>query len=244
MYTLPTPHARLLLLFMVFFIPGSLLLSGCSNTKASPPPRNEVSSADTGSTSADTGDAAAAGDQEALVIQPPSAGTRIEPPRQVADFTLTSHAQQQVSLSDFRGKPLMLYFGYTFCPDICPTTLAEFVQVKRKLGDQADNVAFLFVSVDGERDTPERIATYLSAFDEDFIGLSGEEQQIRKIGVDYGLFFQKREIEGTSADYLIDHTAASFLIDQQGRLHTVYAYGTPPEIISEDILMLLGEGEA
>jgi protein SCO1/2 len=216
-----TPRTRLLFTLLLLLLTGLLLLAGCTDTQAS---------------QTDT--------EEDFVIPPPSAGTRIEPPREVADFTLTSHEQEQVSLSDFRGKPVMLYFGYTFCPDICPTTLAEFVQVKRKLGEQADDVAFIFVSVDGERDTPERIATYLSAFDEDFIGMTGDEQQIRKIGVDYGLFFEKSQVEGTSADYLIDHTAASFLIDQQGRLHTVYAYGMPPDIISEDILMLLEEGEA
>lgn len=172
-------------------------------------------------------------------IPPPSQGTRITPPREVADFTLTNQDGQPMSLSDFRGKVVVLYFGYTFCPDICPTTLAEFVRVKSNLGDSADQVAFVFVSVDGERDTPDVIKRYLANFDEDFIGMTGTEKEIRKIGVDYGLFFEKSKVEGTSADYLVDHTAASFLIDQQGRLHTVYAYSTAAEIISEDIVALL-----
>lgn len=170
---------------------------------------------------------------------PPTAGTRLAPPRKVADFTLTSHEGTPFSLSDLEGKMVLLYFGYTFCPDICPASLADFVHVKRNLGAHAGNVAFVFVSVDGERDTPAVLARYLSAFDPDFIGLTGEEQQIRKIGVDYGLFFEKVEVEDTSADYLVDHTAASFLLDPERRLSIIYAYGTPSEVISSDILTLL-----
>jgi len=174
-------------------------------------------------------------------VPPPSAGTDIEPPREVADFTLTSHTGDPLSLSDLEGSPVLLYFGYTFCPDICPTTLAEFVRVKRLLGDDADQVHFVFVSVDGERDTPEVLARYLPAFDKDFIGLTGEENIIRKIGADYGLFFQKQDVSGTSADYLIDHTAASFLIDSERRLRTIYGYGTPADVISQDIRDVLNE---
>lgn len=175
---------------------------------------------------------------------PPTAGTRLEPPRTVANFTLTSHEGEPLSLSDLEGKIVLLYFGYTFCPDICPASLADFVHVKRNLGEQADQVAFVFVSVDGERDTPDVLARYLSAFDPQFIGLTGEEQEIRKIGVDYGLFFEKVEVEGTSADYLVDHTAASFLIDSERQLSVIYAYGTPPEVISNDILTFLAGSAA
>ncbi len=175
-----------------------------------------------------------------IPFQPPTQGTRIEPPREVADFTLTSSDSTPIRLSDLSGKPMMLYFGYTFCPDICPTTLAELVRVKRNLGEQGDDVSFVFISVDGERDTPQVIKTYLAAFDEDFIGMTtDDEQTIRKIGVDYGLFFEKRKVEGTSADYLVDHTAATFLLDSEGRLHTIYGYGTPAQVISDDILAML-----
>ncbi|NJN67272.1 MAG: SCO family protein [Chloroflexaceae bacterium] len=171
----------------------------------------------------------------------PSAGTRIEPPRAVADFTLTSHTGAPLSLSSLRGQATLLYFGYTFCPDICPTTLAELVRVKRSLGPLADRVAFVFISVDGPRDTPEVLARYLPAFDPDFIGLTGTEREIRKIGVDYGLFFEAQKVEGTSADYLVDHSAASYLIDPEGRLHTIYPYGTPAEVIATDLRAMLGE---
>ncbi len=172
---------------------------------------------------------------------PPTAGTPLDPPREVADFTLTSQAGEPLSLSDLEGRLVLLYFGYTFCPDICPTTLAELVYVRRNLGDQADEVQVVFVSVDGERDTPEVLRHYLGAFDESFLGLTGEEMEIRKIGADYGLYFEKREVEGTSADYLVDHTAASFLIDRQRRLRMIYGYGTPADVISSDIQRLLEE---
>ncbi len=207
-------HPRSILIpFTVYLILSILLMAGCAVAQEEEPPIDS--------------------------IPPPSQGTRITPPREVADFTLTNQDGQPMSLSDFQGKPVLLYFGYTFCPDICPTSLAEFVRVKRNLGDSADKVAFVFVSVDGERDTPEVIKRYLANFDPDFIGMTGTEKEIRKIGVDYGLFFEKSQVEGTSADYLVDHTAASFLIDQQRRLHTAYAYGMPAEVISEDILALL-----
>ncbi len=195
---------------------GILLLAGCAGQAPTPTP---------------------------VSVAPPSQGTRIEPPREVADFTLTSHEGKPFSLSDLRGKPVILYFGYTFCPDICPTSLATFVRVKRGLAEEqmSDEAAFVFVSVDSERDTPQVLARYLSAFDEGFIGLTGDEQMIRKIGVDYGLFFQKSEVEGTSADYLIDHTAASFLIDPQGRLSIIYPYGTPYDIIRDDLLTVINK---
>jgi protein SCO1 len=174
-------------------------------------------------------------------LERPEAGTRIEPPRAVADFTLTSHTGAPFSLSDVRGQVVLLYFGYTFCPDICPTTLAELVRVKHHLGPLAEHLEVVFISVDGQRDTPEVLARYLPAFDPDFIGLTGTEREIRKIGVDYGLFFEVQEVEGTSADYLVDHSAGSYLIDQEGRLHTIYPYGTPAKVISTDIRNLLEE---
>lgn len=166
-------------------------------------------------------------------------GARIDPPRELTDFTLTSQDGTPVSLSDLKGKPVLMFFGYTFCPDVCPTTLAEFVHVKRNLGEEADRVAFVFVSVDGERDTPEVLARHLSAFDKDFIGLQGEEATLRQISNDYGLYYKKNEVEGTSAAYLVDHTAASYLIDPEGRLHMIYPYGTPPEVMTADVRELL-----
>lgn len=171
----------------------------------------------------------------------PQQGARIEPPRALKDFTLTSNTGTPLSLSDLRGKLVLLYFGYTFCPDICPTTLADFVHVKRNLGEEADQVAFVMISVDGERDTPEVLARYMQAFDPDFIGLQGDAATLRQIGSDYGLYYKKNAVEDTSAGYLVDHTAASYLIDSEGRLAMIYPYGMPSDVISADIREMLQE---
>jgi protein SCO1/2 len=160
----------------------------------------------------------------------------------VQDFTLTNQDGQPMSLSDLRGKPVLLYFGYTFCPDICPTTLADLTRARYNMGEQADQVHFVMVSVDPDRDTPEVLKTYLANFDENFIGLQGQPDVLRRMGADYGLFYQKREIEGTSAAYLIDHTAATYLIDEQGRLMMIYGYGIPAEVVSSDLLEYLETG--
>lgn len=172
----------------------------------------------------------------------PVTGAQIDPPRQLTDFTMTSDTGTPLSLSDLRGKPVLLYFGYTFCPDVCPTTLADFVRVKRNLGDAADDVAFVFISVDPERDTPEKIATYMQAFDDDFIGLHADEKTLRKIQYDYGLYYQKSRVAGTSAAYLVDHSTGIYLIDQEGRLTFIYAFGTPADVITTDVRTLLDAG--
>lgn len=172
----------------------------------------------------------------------PRPGTVLDPPKEIGDFTLTSHTGDPLSLSDLRGKAVLLFFGYTHCPDVCPMTLAEFKQVKRELGEAADRVAFVFASVDGERDTPERLAAYVGAFDPDFIGLTGDEATLREIGRDYGLFFQRSTYDNTQADYLVDHTASSFVVGPEGRLRIVYPYQTDPAIIAEGIAALLDEG--
>ncbi len=168
-----------------------------------------------------------------------SAGTAIDPPRTLSDFTLPSTVSPTLSLSDLRGKVVLLYFGYTFCPDICPTTLAELVHVKRMLDADADNAAFVLISVDPDRDTPGVLTRYLAAFDPDFIGMSGDDQTLRAIGSDYGLYYERRADLATSADYLVDHSSATYLIDQEGQLRMVYSYGTPPEVIGADVQDLL-----
>lgn len=168
-------------------------------------------------------------------------GTPVEPPRPVADFTLPSQTGQPFSLSELQGKIVLIYFGYTFCPDVCPATLAEFVHVKRSLGDDADRVAFVFISVDGERDTPDVLARYMQAFDPAFIGLQGNDPTLRRISNDFGLYYQKRNVEDSSTGYLVDHSAATYLLDDQGRMVFVYSFGTRPEVITADIRPLLAD---
>jgi protein SCO1 len=166
--------------------------------------------------------------------------TAIDPPRDMPDFTLTSHTGEPISLSDLRGRVTLMYFGYTHCPDFCPTTLAEFKQIKEALGDDAENVAFVLISVDGSRDTPEVLNEYLSRFDAGFIGMTGEEGAVEQIGTDYGLHVEKLPGSGGNAEeYLVDHAANVYLIDPQGRLTTIYMYGTEPEVIIEDVQVAL-----
>lgn len=155
--------------------------------------------------------------------------TVIDPPRELSNFTLTSHTGDPISLSDLRGKVALVYFGYTHCPDVCPITLGEFKQVKQALGAEAEDVAFVMISVDGERDTPERLADYIANFDEAFIGMTGDEQTLRRISEDFDLFFEKHPGE----NYIVDHTASVFMIDPESRLATIFAYGTEPEVMTE-----------
>lgn len=160
--------------------------------------------------------------------------TIYDPPQPLSDFTLTSHTNEPFSLSDLRGKAVLLYFGYTRCPDFCPLTMLEFKQVKKALGEQADQVAFVFISVDGARDTPAVLANFIARFDPDFIALTGDEPTLRRIGADYNLQFAKVERSG-SDNYLVDHTASTFLIAPDGRLVERFAFGTDAGVIAEQI---------
>lgn len=172
----------------------------------------------------------------------PGQGTPIDPPAQLSDFTLPSSREgQPLSLSDLRGQPVLIFFGYTFCPDVCPLTFSEFKRAKGILGADGERMQVLFISVDPERDTPEVLSRYVTAFDPGFIGLQGDEATLRRIGKEYGLYYQKREVEGSSAGYLVDHSSASYLVDAEGRLRMVYSYGTAPEVIAEGVRDLLDE---
>jgi len=172
----------------------------------------------------------------------PLPGTVLDPPKEVADFTLTSHTGAPLRLSDLRGKAVLLFFGYTYCPDVCPTTLAEFKRVRQQLGADADRAAFVFVSVDGARDTPERLAQYVAAFDPTFIGLTGSEADLRRIAQDYGVFFQRSTYGEAPTSYLVDHTASSFVVDPQGRLAIVFPYQTDPAVMVQRVRELLKRG--
>ncbi|PJF24966.1 MAG: SCO family protein, partial [Phototrophicales bacterium] len=165
--------------------------------------------------------------------------TPIEPPRTVADFTMPAALPGgeigELSLSDLEGKHTLVFFGYTRCPDFCPITLAEFIQIKRALGERADQVQFLFISVDGERDTPAAIRAYLDGFDPTFIGMSGVRETLEPIRPDYGLYYELRTNEGRGDNYLVDHSTPSYLIDPQRRLAAIYSYDASAAIIAADI---------
>jgi protein SCO1/2 len=168
----------------------------------------------------------------------PLPGTLLDPPKTVSDFTLTSDANQPFHLSDLRGKVAILFFGYTHCPDVCPTTMADFKRVKADLGDDAARVAFVFISVDGARDTPDRLAAYVHAFDPDFIGLMGDDATIRAIAQDYGVFFQRVNYDNPD-NYLVDHTATSFAVGPEGKLRIVFSFQSDPAGMAQRIRSLL-----
>ena len=143
-------------------------------------------------------------------------------------------------LSEARGEVVALFFGYTSCPDICPTTMAELNQALEKLGNRSDQVQVLFVTVDPERDTPQRVQEYVNHFNADFIGLSGSEPELAAVWNEYGVF--REIVDGTSAaGYLVNHTARVTLIDQQGNLRVSFGFDTPVEDVVHDLDLLLKE---
>jgi protein SCO1/2 len=165
------------------------------------------------------------------------------PPRAVPDFTLTSHTNEPLSLSDLEGKPILLSFGFTNCPDICPLTLNEFKQVREALGETGDDVQYLFISVDGSRDTPDVLANYFRVrrLDDFMLGMTGEEVDLRRIGVDYNLRFEYGPVD-ENGRYNVDHTAGSFLIDAEGNYVAKFAFGTESDVIADYIANLLENG--
>lgn len=168
-------------------------------------------------------------------------GNVLNPTKIIQDFTLSSTTGEDISLDELKGPYTLLAFGYTHCPDVCPLTLTEFKRVKRDIPEELqDNIQFVFISVDGERDTPEFLGRYLQRFDEEFIGLTTtDESTIRAITNDFDVYFEKRVIEGTQADYLIDHTASLFLLNPDGRLIILYPFGTPASNIASDIVNIM-----
>ena len=154
------------------------------------------------------------------------------------DFRLADHHGKPRTLADFKGKVVLLFFGYTHCPDVCPTTLAEAAAAMQALGAQADRVQVLFVTVDPARDTPALLARYVPSFHPTFLGLHGDEQQIAETTRDFKVFSQKTP--GASAEsYLIDHSAGTFVFDPQGRLRLYHGYGKGAASLVHDIRLLL-----
>lgn len=164
-------------------------------------------------------------------------GTVIQSPEPSHDFTLKSF-NGDVSLSDFRGKVVLLYFGYTFCPDICPGTLGNVAQALRDMGTKAEDVQLIMVSLDPERDTPEKLADYMNHFHPSFIGITGTKEQLDEVASLYGIYYQKTE--GSNATgYLIDHTATLLVLDREGYLKLVFPYGVTAQDIADDLKYML-----
>jgi protein SCO1/2 len=149
-------------------------------------------------------------------------------------FTLTAHTGERMSDADFRGRYTLVFFGFTYCPDVCPTTLADMHAALDALGGDAAQVQPLFVSVDPKRDTPEQLAAYVAAFDDRIIGLTGTEAEIEAVARAYGVYYEYVPDETDPEFYLVNHTAAIYFMDREGRFIRVFSYQTPTdEMVAE-----------
>ena len=165
-------------------------------------------------------------------------GTLNPDPAPAPDFELTGAGGQPVSVSDFTGEVVLLYFGYTFCPDVCPATMSELRRMQEAVGD--DGLQVLFVSVDPGRDTPEIAHAYAAGFHPAFIGVSGTPEEIAAAAAGWGVFYEAGEPDDRG-NYAVDHTARVFVVDKAGDYRLSYPFATPPEDIAADVEILLEE---
>lgn len=152
-------------------------------------------------------------------------------------LALTDHNGKPRSLADFRGKVVVIFFGFTQCPDVCPTTLAQMGKVVKELGADGGKVQVLFVSVDPERDTPELLRQYVTAFHPSFIGLSGDAEATARTTKEFKIYVNKQPTK--SGGYTVDHSAGTFILDQQGRLRLFAQHNAGAALLLEDIRTLL-----
>ena len=153
-------------------------------------------------------------------------------------FALTDHNGKPRTLADFKGKVVVVFFGYTQCPDVCPTTLSELAGIKKSLGSEAERLQVIFITLDPQRDTPELMAGFVPAFDSSFLGLWGEQAVIDKVAKDFKVFAQKVPSKD-SKSYTIDHTAGSYVFDDQGRIRLFVRPGQGGDGLQKDLQRLL-----
>ena len=153
-------------------------------------------------------------------------------------FQLTDHNGQPRSLADFKGKLVVVFFGYTQCPDVCPTSMAELAEVKASLGAEADKLQGIFITVDPERDTPEVLKAYMGNFDPSFLALRPTPEQLAALAKDFKIYYKR--VEGkTPTSYTMDHSAGSYVYDTQGQLRLYARYGGGAQALSTDLKQLL-----
>ncbi|MFT4265910.1 MAG: SCO family protein [Xenophilus sp.] len=170
--------------------------------------------------------------------QPSFNGVDITGAEYARDFRLKDASGRERTLADFKGKVVVLFFGYAQCPDVCPTTMAEMAEVRRKLGPDGGRLQVLFVTVDPERDTPEVMKAYMEAFDPGFIALIPTPEQLAAMARDYKVYYKK--VEGkTPSSYSMDHSAASYVYDPAGRLRLYARYGAGADAMAADVKALL-----
>lgn len=153
-------------------------------------------------------------------------------------LALTDHNGKPRTLADFRGKVAVVFFGFTHCPDVCPTTLAELATVAKELGKDADRMQVLFVTVDPERDTQEVLRQFVPSFNPSFLGLFGDAEATARAAKEFKIVIQKQPLPG--GDYSVDHSAGTYIFDPQGRLRLFAQYGRPAADLLHDIRILLG----
>ena len=154
------------------------------------------------------------------------------------DFRLTDHNGKERSLADFKGKAVAMFFGYTHCPDVCPTTLSDMANALKALGPDGQRVQVLFVTVDPKRDTPELLKGYVPAFNPTFLGLYGDAAATARVTKDFKIYAAERPGK-TPESYTVDHSAQTLVFDEKGKLRLMIAYGTPGDKIASDLRILL-----
>lgn len=170
--------------------------------------------------------------------------------QEIKDFQLTDHNGKKMKFSQLKGKYVMVFFGYTYCPDVCPTTMLRISEVLDELGDYKKYVKVLFISVDPERDTPEALKKFISFYDKTgkyIIGLTGKPEEIKKVAKQFRAFYQKVPVKNKEVGYLVDHSAYIYLVDPKGILRMIYRPANDnPKRIAEDIkqiIKMFGTGE-
>ncbi len=154
------------------------------------------------------------------------------------DLNLTDHNGKPRSLGEFKGKAVVLFFGYTHCPDVCPTTMLDLKQTMKLLGPRADELQVLFITLDPERDTQAVLAQFVPSFDPRFIGLWGDEQATKLVQANFKIYAKKVDVKGKSA-YTLDHSAGMYVFDKTGKIRLYVDYGEKPADIANDILQVL-----
>jgi protein SCO1/2 len=172
--------------------------------------------------------------------KPAFSGIDITGAHYATGFSLTDHNGQARTLADFKGQAVVVFFGFTQCPDVCPTSMAEMAEAKRLLGPDGARLQGLFISIDPERDTPEIMQAYLASFDPTFLALYAAPQALPDLAKSYRIYYKK--VEGkTPTSYTLDHSAGSYVYDPQGRIRLYHRYGSGAQALAGDLKRLLSE---
>ncbi len=166
-------------------------------------------------------------------------GTLLDEPTAAPEIALTDGQGRPWRLSDQEGKITLLFFGFTNCPDVCPTALADIAAARQQLGTDAERIQAVLITVDPERDTPARLGQYMAAFDPTFIGLSGSQAELQVVYSSYGVYAAKRDLPNSALGYTMDHTPSIYVIDQQGRWRAMFSHGVPVRDLVSDLRFLL-----